>query len=1479
MDWAGSLRGGREPPKSRMHETAVPFARPVRLPLGGGGARRATFPRRAQPVTFAGGRATFPPPAATTIPALGAAKAAPLPPAVAAVQTTTSLPVPLAPPSAWPSSFKPAAALLAFLSRSRSSEGGEAGQAVAWLPAAQPPTLFPVPGAKGVAPTTTPARTAGTVTPPIDKCADVGQLEEEEDGGGEEGAGVSGGGAPPAAPAVVSVPPAHTPFFNPFRGGRAVERTPPAPAQPASPPEHMQQPPSTLPPSSAPSRAPPAATADAVEFAGLPAGNALPGGVMYDVVDEESSASVPAQVTLRCEALGIGPNDLRVLTVSRHGQGRVAGGDGAAFAQGLQLAEEVRTLRRELVALSVASSRAASSPQVGDGSGPRGRFFVVAERTAHLAGSLLGLAASAGDEGDSATAAVCAGLYSQLQADSAGLSVAVERERTRQAAALAARLAGRGVEPVAGAPVPLPDRSAEATESTSRARGRRHRSTSPALASPERGHHQHSRHSSVGRHVAAPVDRSVLPRGRPAPFAHSSTTSSECIGQLSEGEEEAARGQSYPLPPSKAAGHAPSAGRSAVHCASDACAANAWQQLAKAGADAAALTSHVTRAPPLVPPGADASSTWAATVAKRLGGVESALERLHAAWEADAAAMEARSPLPPLPRGSVSLALTAEAAAVSRVAEEARCIDYAPDSSTHPIDMAYIPRVVRSARKIRLSICVTCYNEQGEELRRTLEAIALNLPSLAVMAGLHWSEVHVLIVCDGRSSMAPSMLDFLDRGGLHMYEQKLVDAAMGTAPWPSFVGAEGVPEGLTVPVPSGPTLAGGAARPRLHIFERTVSLDRARAWDVQYSPLQLSLVVKEANAGKLHSHLVFFAGFATRLNPKMVLLLDCGTAPEATAISRLCSALDGDPNIGGACGQLRVQNLRFWEPVEAAQAFEYAASHACDKTLESITGLIGCLPGAFSAFRWIAIRGEPLVSYFKLEEAAVAVVSPFTANMFLAEDRVLCHELLAKRGRGWGLRYYAEAVAETDVPTSILALLKQRRRWINGTWFAQLRALGAFPRLFTDAKHSLAAQAGLLLQLPLLLLQTAASWFGVALLYLSFLVVFQRVAAVSPVGVEVTAALLLLFKSSFCFLLFLQLLVAFGAGSGPLLASTSSFYFTLAIVYAVMTTLGMACGLWLIATGGVSIWVALGLCASLGDLLVSGILHGTIGTIMLTGPQYVLLSGLFLTAFPIFSLANVHDVSWGSRPSHSGPDEQARLATTSLALAHFRLRIVASWAACNAFTVFWVTHFDPELSFFALVVVGLSVFASTFRLLGALAYAARRATLAVMRLVAPCCWRRVMVEDHTSPAARDEAMAAAWRGQRAVGLRRRGSAVQLRSLALSVFHSRAPTLAAQSGLGARAQRVPGGSGTAGPAGAEESGQAMRSGRSRMEWACCSRGAFKGDEAWERENAYSHEYPLPPRPAGGEGASWTGAPVAGFDPDGVKLIPRPRRREA
>lgn len=84
----------------------------------------------------------------------------------------------------------------------------------------------------------------------------------------------------------------------------------------------------------------------------------------------------------------------------------------------------------------------------------------------------------------------------------------------------------------------------------------------------------------------------------------------------------------------------------------------------------------------------------------------------------------------------------------------------------------------------------------------------------------------------------------------------------------------------------------------------------------------------------------------------------------------------------------------------------------------------------------------------RLGKKGVDGMNIFTKNMFLAEDRILCFELVAKAGDRWTLTYVKPSKAETDVPEQAAELIGQRRRWLNGSFAASVYALVHFFRLY-----------------------------------------------------------------------------------------------------------------------------------------------------------------------------------------------------------------------------------------------------------------------------------------------------------------------------------------------------------------------------------------------------------------------------------------------
>lgn len=70
----------------------------------------------------------------------------------------------------------------------------------------------------------------------------------------------------------------------------------------------------------------------------------------------------------------------------------------------------------------------------------------------------------------------------------------------------------------------------------------------------------------------------------------------------------------------------------------------------------------------------------------------------------------------------------------------------------------------------------------------------------------------------------------------------------------------------------------------------------------------------------------------------------------------------------------------------------------------------------------------------RLGKKGIHGMNIFTKNMFLAEDRILCFELVAKANAQWTLTYVKPSKAETDVPESAAEV---RPFFCKRKWFSQ----------------------------------------------------------------------------------------------------------------------------------------------------------------------------------------------------------------------------------------------------------------------------------------------------------------------------------------------------------------------------------------------------------------------------------------------------------
>jgi chitin synthase len=95
----------------------------------------------------------------------------------------------------------------------------------------------------------------------------------------------------------------------------------------------------------------------------------------------------------------------------------------------------------------------------------------------------------------------------------------------------------------------------------------------------------------------------------------------------------------------------------------------------------------------------------------------------------------------------------------------------------------------------------------------------------------------------------------------------------------------------------------------------------------------------------------------------------------------------------------------------------------------------------------------------------------------LAEDRILCFELVAKAGSKWHLTYVKSSKGETDVPEGAAEFIGQRRRWLNGSFAATIYSLMHFGRMYRSG-HNIIRMIFLHIQLIYNLANVIMTWFA-----------------------------------------------------------------------------------------------------------------------------------------------------------------------------------------------------------------------------------------------------------------------------------------------------------------------------------------------------------------------------------------------------------------
>ncbi|KAJ7503030.1 glycosyltransferase family 2 protein [Mycena galericulata] len=433
-------------------------------------------------------------------------------------------------------------------------------------------------------------------------------------------------------------------------------------------------------------------------------------------------------------------------------------------------------------------------------------------------------------------------------------------------------------------------------------------------------------------------------------------------------------------------------------------------------------------------------------------------------------------------------------------------------------------------------------------------------------------------------------------------------------------------------------------------------------------PVQIIFCLKEKNQKKINSHRWFFNAFGPLLQPNVCVLLDVGTQPGPTSIYHLWKAFDINSNVGGACGEIVALKGKYGSnlinPLVAAQNFEYKMSNILDKPLESVFGYITVLPGAFSAYRYIAlqndVRGEgPLHKYFLGEKMHGAGADIFTANMYLAEDRILCWELVSKRGGSWILHYVKSAYAVTDVPDQVPELISQRRRWLNGSFFAAVHSTVHFHYIYRSS-HTFIRKFWIHVEILYQFFNLIFAWFALANYYIAFTIL--TTALEDPdfnlKGIHYVNVVLEYFYLGLlimCFILSLgnrpqgskwgYTLAFLGFGIITIYMTTAAFLLAFKGVQELAKDKGGALTVSDFFTNTIFRNIVVSLLATFGLYVVASLIFFEPWHMITSFIQYLLMAPSYIAVLNVYAFANVHDVSWGTKGDNKVSTDLGTVAT------------------------------------------------------------------------------------------------------------------------------------------------------------------------------------------------------------------------------------------
>ncbi|XP_029000539.1 chitin synthase 1 isoform X2 [Betta splendens] len=344
-----------------------------------------------------------------------------------------------------------------------------------------------------------------------------------------------------------------------------------------------------------------------------------------------------------------------------------------------------------------------------------------------------------------------------------------------------------------------------------------------------------------------------------------------------------------------------------------------------------------------------------------------------------------------------------------------------------------------------------------------------------------------------------------------------------------------------------------------------------------------------------------------------ILALDGDTDFHPKAVILLVDRLRMYDNVGAACGRIHPTGMG---PMVWYQKFEYAVGHWLQKTAEHVFGSVLCSPGCFSLFRGSALMDDSVLKRYTTTATRASEYVQYDQG----EDRWLCTLLLQQ---GWRVEYNAASDAYTNSPQEFKEFYNQRRRWGPSTLANTLDLLHSGGE--TVKRNASISRLYIFYQM----FTVGSSILGPASVTLMIAGAFQFIFRMAGTLSIIVASIPPVFYIIICFTTKSNTQITIAGIMSVLYAflMTASFFSIIGDM-VVQGTFITPTGLFLVSMAIM--------------YFVTAILHPEEFGNIIYGLMYFICIPSGYLLLTIYSLVNMHIVTWGTRESNKGEEVKKR---------------------------------------------------------------------------------------------------------------------------------------------------------------------------------------------------------------------------------------------